>query len=72
MVGYIADWSPSAAYGVPAGDERALADGIVTLLGNPALRERLAREAGRLARAQDAEWSAKAIEGLYNAGLQRR
>jgi glycosyltransferase involved in cell wall biosynthesis len=71
-VGYIADWSPSAAYGVPAGDERALADGIVTLLGDPARRERLAREAGRLARAQDAEWSAKAMEGLYNAGLQRR
>jgi hypothetical protein len=44
----------------------------VTLLGDPARRERLAREAGRLARAQDAEWSAKAMEGLYNAGLQRR
>jgi glycosyltransferase involved in cell wall biosynthesis len=71
-VGYVADWSPSAAYGVPAGDERALADGILTLLGDPAQRERLAREAERRARAQDAEWSAGAMERLYNAGLHVR
>jgi glycosyltransferase involved in cell wall biosynthesis len=71
-VGYVADWSPSAAYGVPAGDETALADGILTLLGDPARRERLAHEAARRARAQDADWSANAIERLYNAGLPDR
>jgi glycosyltransferase involved in cell wall biosynthesis len=71
-VGYVADWSPYAAYAVPAGDETALADGILTLLGDPAQRERLAHEAARRARAQDADWSAGAMERLYNAGLRHR
>jgi glycosyltransferase involved in cell wall biosynthesis len=71
-VGYVADWSPYAAYAVPAGDETALADGILTLLGDPARRERMAHEAARRARAQDADWSANAMERLYNAGLPHR
>ena len=63
--GYVADWSPSGACAVPAGDAAALADGIVTLLGDPARRERMACDAARRARAQDADWTAHALEQLY-------
>ena len=69
--GYIADWSPDAAYGVPAGDVAALADGIVTLLGDPARRARMAGEAERRARARDADWTADAMERLYRSVRQR-
>ena len=69
--GYIADWSPDGAYGVPAGDVAALADGIVMLLGDPVRRARMAGEADRRARAQDADWTANAMEQLYRVVLQR-
>ena len=69
--GYIADWSPDGAYGVPAGDVAALADGIGVLLGDPARRARMAAEAERRARAQDADWTANAMEQLYRFVLQR-
>ena len=63
--GYISDWSPDAAVAVPAGDDAALAEGILTLLEDPIRLERLAHEAQRRARACDADWTAKAIERLY-------
>ena len=69
--GYIADWSPDGAYGVPAGDDVALADGIVMLLGDTARRARMAGEAERRARAQDADWTAGAMEHLYRSVVQR-
>jgi glycosyltransferase involved in cell wall biosynthesis len=64
-VGYIADWAPEAAFAVPVGDDVALAEGILSLLGDTPRRERLAREAQRRARACDADWTAKAMERLY-------
>jgi glycosyltransferase involved in cell wall biosynthesis len=63
--GYIADWSPYGALGVPAGDEAALADGILMLLADPIRREHMAREAERRAHAHDADWTSQAIEQLY-------
>ncbi len=42
-----------------------LADGIVALLENPARREALASEAARRALACDADWTAAALERLY-------
>ena len=69
--GYIADWSPGAAYGVPAGDDAALAEGILALLGDPSRRELMARDAEQRARAHDANWTSKAIEQLYHSSLQR-
>ena len=65
--GYVADWSPAGAYSVPAGDDAALAEGILMLLGDSARRVRIAREAERRARAHDADWTAHAIEQLYGA-----
>jgi glycosyltransferase involved in cell wall biosynthesis len=63
--GYIADWSPHGAHSVPAGDEAALADGIVMLLSDPVRRERMARDAARRACTHDADWTSKAIEQMY-------
>ncbi len=63
--GYIADWSPSGACGVPAGDATALADGILTLLGDPVRREGLAREAAHRVRTHDADGTTHALEQLY-------
>ena len=70
--GYIADWSPRAAFGVPAGDEEALADGIVALLNDPARRESIGHEAERRARLRDADWSAHAMERLFLATIDRQ
>ena len=69
-VGYVADWSPEAAVAIPAGDDVALAEGILSLLGDPARRERLAREAQLRARACDADWTAKAMEQLYQEATE--
>ena len=69
--GYIADWMPSGAHGVAAGDDRALAEGIVMLLGDPARRAHMAAAAERRARALDADWTANAIEQLYRSVLQQ-
>ena len=63
--GYIADWAPTAAVAVPAGSAAMLADGIIALLENPARRDALAREAARRAHACDADWTAAALERLY-------
>jgi glycosyltransferase involved in cell wall biosynthesis len=65
--GYIADWSPGAACGVPAGDEAALADAIVNLLSRPGSREQLAREAAARVRSYDADATTAALEQVYGA-----
>ncbi len=70
--GYIADWSPDGAHGVRAGDEAALADGILMLLADPVRRERMARDAMRRAHAHDADWTAKAMEQLYRDIIESR
>jgi glycosyltransferase involved in cell wall biosynthesis len=64
-VGYIADWSPQAACSVAAGDDAALAEGILALLQDPVRRECMAKDAARRAREHDADWTAKAIEHMY-------
>jgi glycosyltransferase involved in cell wall biosynthesis len=65
-VGYIADWAPDAAVAVPPGrDGEALADAIVALLNDEERRDRIAREATRRAIACDADWTASAMERLY-------
>jgi glycosyltransferase involved in cell wall biosynthesis len=63
--GYIADWSPDGAHGVPAGDDVALADGILALLADPVRRERMAREASRRVCEYDAERTAASLEELH-------
>ncbi len=63
--GYVADWTPDAAWGVEPGNPDALADGIVRLLLDCEQREAMGRLAERRSRRQDADWSALALEQLY-------
>jgi glycosyltransferase involved in cell wall biosynthesis len=64
-VGYVADWSPTAATAVDTGNPRALADAIVALLRNPARRREQAEAAQRFALEHDADWTAAEMERLY-------
>jgi glycosyltransferase involved in cell wall biosynthesis len=70
-VGYVADWSPERAWGVPVGDDRALADGLLSLLRDAARRERLGCAARDWVQRYDADWTAAEFERIY-AGLCRR
>jgi len=64
-VGHIAEWAPSAAVAVAVGDAAGLADGIRRVLADEELRLRLARAAQRRAIFRDADYTARAFEGLY-------
>jgi len=64
-VGYLADWSPDRALGVPPGDPAALAAAIEALLRDPKRRHDMALAATDWARAHDADWTAGAFEALY-------
>ncbi len=64
-VGMIAEWAPEAALAVPPGDAEALAGAARSLLEDDARRLRTAELAQRLAVAEDADWSAARIAGLY-------
>ena len=67
-VGHLAEWAPAAALAVPPGDEAALADAIAMVLGDEALRLRMAAAAQRMAIAEDAGFTARAFEALYRRG----
>jgi len=64
-VGYVADWAPRAAEALDDPPAPALAGAIAALLADPERRRSLAEEARAFAVAHDAEWSALAIEELY-------
>jgi len=64
-VGLVAEPAPSAALAVPVGDEQALAEGIISLLQNPELRERFGRAAQGFVRRYDADWTAAEFERTY-------
>jgi glycosyltransferase involved in cell wall biosynthesis len=71
-VGHVAEWAPSAAVAVPAGDPEAFARETLALLHDEPRRQSLAREAQRRALACDADWTARRFESLYRevAGLE--
>jgi glycosyltransferase involved in cell wall biosynthesis len=64
-VGYVADWEPDRAVGVPPGNPAALADAIVAALQNGERRRAMAHAAREWATAHDADWTAAAFERLY-------
>jgi glycosyltransferase involved in cell wall biosynthesis len=66
LVGYVADWHPDRAVGVPIGDSPALAEAISSLLRDSDRREQIAANARQWALAHDADWTANAFEALYN------
>lgn len=64
-VGHIAEWAPSAALAVPVGNPERLADAIHTLLADEALRLHVARAAQCRALSEDADYTARTFEALY-------
>lgn len=64
-VGHIAEWAPSAALAVPVGNPERLADAIHTLLADEALRLHVARAAQYRALSEDADYTARTFEALY-------
>jgi glycosyltransferase involved in cell wall biosynthesis len=73
-VGFLADWSPHAALAVPLGRPQALADALLTVMQDDALRIGLVSSAQQIARHEDADWSAARVLELYEsiaAGARR-
>jgi glycosyltransferase involved in cell wall biosynthesis len=64
-VGYVADWSPSAAEAIDDPSGPALAGAIARLLADPSRRAALARNALAFAREHDVHWSVDKLERLY-------
>jgi glycosyltransferase involved in cell wall biosynthesis len=65
-VGHLADWAPDAAAAVPVGDAPALAAEITRLLADEEARLRMAAQAQQRALAEDADYSARTIRGIYS------
>jgi glycosyltransferase involved in cell wall biosynthesis len=71
-VGLVAELAlQAAAWAVPCDDAPAMADAILTLLGDADRRERLGRSAQRWAHEHDADWTAATFEALYGKLVQR-
>jgi glycosyltransferase involved in cell wall biosynthesis len=65
-VGYMSDWAPQgAARTVAVGDAPALARAIRGLLADDEARARMGEAARALARARDADWTARRFEEIY-------
>jgi glycosyltransferase involved in cell wall biosynthesis len=64
-VGYVADWHPDRAVGVPVNDPNALASAVIDLLQDRSRRARLASAARDWTLAHDADWTAQQFERIY-------
>jgi glycosyltransferase involved in cell wall biosynthesis len=64
-VGHIAEWAPHAAVAVPVADPAALADAIAALANDEPRRFALAQAAGRRAREEDADFTARGFLDLH-------
>jgi glycosyltransferase involved in cell wall biosynthesis len=71
-VGHIVEWAPSAALAVPVGNSERLADAIHTLLANEDLRLRVARAAQCRALSEDADYTARIFDALYQRLVNSR
>ncbi|WP_116809863.1 glycosyltransferase family 4 protein [Steroidobacter cummioxidans] len=73
-VGHIAEWAPTAAVAVRPGDAESLAREAALLLSDEEQRLRIAHEAWSRAVRQDADYTARTFEALYEEaiGVRRR
>ncbi len=69
-VGQLCDWAPDAAVAVPVGDHQALALATRDLLTNEEKRLRIASMAQRRAVAEDADWTARRVQEVYEQVVQ--
>jgi glycosyltransferase involved in cell wall biosynthesis len=65
-VGHITEWAPGAATCVPVGDATALARAIGALLNDEEQRLRIAHEALQRATREDADFTARRFQTLYD------
>jgi glycosyltransferase involved in cell wall biosynthesis len=70
-VGHIAEWAPAAASAVRCGDAAALADAVHALLEDDQLRIRMAVEALRRAKLEDADETARSFNAVYRELIAR-
>ena len=68
-VGHLVDWAPEAAVVVPVGDADSLARETAVLLADEERRMRIAGAAHRRALAEDADWTARRFEKVYQGLL---
>jgi glycosyltransferase involved in cell wall biosynthesis len=71
-VGYVADWMPALAVGVPVGDPVALSKAIANLLADKPRRDAIAARARAWALAHDSEWTAQQFERIYRDAVTQR
>ena len=64
-VGHIAEWAPDAALAVPVGEPESLAGALTSLLRDEELRCALGRAALARVVTEDADFSARAFESIY-------
>jgi glycosyltransferase involved in cell wall biosynthesis len=64
-VGHISEWAPEAAIAVQVGDAMALARETLALLDDDRRRVQIACQAQRRAVAEDADWTARRVEQVY-------
>jgi len=64
-VGYVSDWENEKSLAVAIGDFDALAEAIVSLLGNPTRRKELGNASQHWARQYDVKWTAESLLHLY-------
>ena len=64
-VGHVAEWAPEAALAVPVCDPQSLAAALRQVLSDEDLRLRLARAAWTRAVWEDADYTARCFEALY-------
>jgi glycosyltransferase involved in cell wall biosynthesis len=66
-VGHLVEWAPSAAVCVPVADAAALSNAIRGLLDDEERRLRIAREAFARAMREDANYTARCFQVLYDS-----
>jgi len=66
-VGHVAEWAPDASVAVPVADAAALAEGMRRLLGDEDLRLQIARVAHERAVTENADYTARQFESLYES-----
>jgi glycosyltransferase involved in cell wall biosynthesis len=64
-VGHVAEWAPDASVAVPVADAAALAEAARRLLGDEDLRLQIAKAAHERAVAENADYTARQFESLY-------